>query len=301
MSYAIGVDLGGTNIKVTVVSESGDVLKRTLCETGDDATGSWAETIKLKIEDLENEQGEPAGWIGLCAPGLAASDGLSIANMQGRLKGLQGLNWTDFLQTSHSVPVLNDAHAALLGEVWRGAARGYRNVVLLTLGTGVGGAILVEGRLYKGHIGRAGHLGHISLNPDGLLDIVGTPGSLEEMIGNCSLATRSQGRFVLTEQLVAAHLAGDPHATEVWLRSVYNLAAGLASIINAIDPEVIILGGGISQAGPALFQPLSRFMEKLEWRPQGQQVRILPAALDDLAGTLGAAYNAINWRAKSEC
>lgn len=300
MSYAIGVDLGGTNIKVAVVTEAGDVLKRSVCETADDATGSWAETIRLKIKDLENEHGDRAGWIGLSAPGLAARDGLSIANMQGRLKGLQGLNWTTFLQTSHSVPVLNDAHAALLGEVWKGAAIGYRNVVLLTLGTGVGGAILVEGRLYRGHIGRAGHLGHISLNPDGPLDIVGTPGSLEEMIGNCSLASRSQGRFLLTEQLVEAHLAGDPQATEVWLRSVYNLAVGLASIINAIDPEVIILGGGISQAGPALFQPLSRFMEKLEWRPQGQQVRILPAALGDLAGTLGAAYNAIHWRANPD-
>ncbi len=235
-------------------------------------------------------------WIGLAAPGLAARDALSIGNMQGRLQGLEGLNWTDFLQTTHPVPVLNDAHAALLGEAWKGAAVGYRNAVLLTLGTGVGGAILADGCLYKGHIGRAGHLGHLCLNPDGPPDIVGTPGSLEQMIGNCTLPARSSGRFTLTRQLVDAHLAGDIRATEIWLQSIHDLAAGITSIINAIDPEVIILGGGIAQAGPALFDPLIYFMDKVEWRPQGQRVQIIPAALGDLAGTLGAAYYALHWR-----
>jgi len=291
----MGVDLGGTNIKVAVVSEDGQILQQSTGETADDATGSWAETIRQKIRDLENEKSEPARWIGLAAPGLAARDGLSIGTMQGRLEGLQGLNWTNFLQTTRPVPVLNDAHAALLGEAWKGAAVGYRDAVLLTLGTGVGGAILANGRLYKGHIGRAGHLGHICLDPDGPSDIVGTPGSLEEMIGNCTLPDRSNGRFVLTRQLVEAHLAGDQQATELWLRSVYNLAAGLTSIINAIDPEVIILGGGIAQAGPALFEPLARFIEKIEWRPQGQRVKIIPAKLGNLAGTLGAAYYALHW------
>jgi len=296
MSYAIGVDLGGTNIKVAVVSEDGEVLDRSAAETADDATGSWAQTIKQKISELENRRDQPSRWIGLAAPGLAAQDGLSIANMQGRLQGLERLDWTAFLQTSHPVPVLNDAHAALLGESWKGAAAGYRQAVLLTLGTGVGGAILADGHLFRGHIGRAGHFGHISLNPDGPPDIVGTPGSLEQMIGNCTLAARSGGRFNLTRQLVEAHLEGDAEATDIWLRSVYHLAAGILSIINAIDPEVIILGGGMAQAGAALFRPLECFLEKMEWRPQGHRVHIIPATLDDLAGTLGAAYYAMHWR-----
>ena len=218
----------------------------------------------------------------------------------GKLQGLEGLNWTDALQTSHPVPVLNDAHAALLGEAWTGAAVGYLNAVLLTLGTGVGGAFLAEGRLFKGHIGRAGHLGHLSLNPDGPPDIVGTPGSLEQTIGNSTVAERSDGRFTSTHQLVEAHLDGDEQATEVWLRSMYNLAAGITSIINALDPEVIIIGGGIAQAGSALFDPLERFLEKIEWRPQGQRVRIIPAALGDLAGTLGAVHYAMSWAAETE-
>ena len=84
-----------------------------------------------------------------------------------------------------------------------------------------------------------------------------------------------------------------------WVESVYKLAAGITSIINAFDPEVIIIGGGIAQAGPALFDPLERFLERLEWRPPGQSVRIVPAALGDFAGTLGAAYYAMSYGAKN--
>ena len=299
MSYGIGVDLGGTNIKIAAASEEGQVLERSTGETQTDAPDSWVETIRQRITEIENNQGESAHWIGLAAPGLAARDNLSIASMPGKLRGLEGLDWTDSLQSSHPVPVLNDAHAALLGEAWIGAAVGYRNAVLLTLGTGVGGALLAEGRLFKGHIGRAGHLGHISLNPDGPPDIVGTPGSLEQTIGNSTLAKRSDGHFCSTRKLVEAHLSGDENATGIWLRSVYNLAAGITSIINALDPEVIIIGGGIAQAGPALFAPLERFMEGLEWRPQGARVRIIPAALGDLAGTLGAAHHAMSWPRKN--
>jgi glucokinase len=299
MRYGIGVDLGGTNMKIVAVSEEGRMLERSTCETQTDCPDSWVDTIRQKIKEIENNQAESAHWIGLAAPGLAARDNLSIASMPGKLRGLEGLNWTDALQTSQKVPVLNDAHAALLGEAWIGAAVGYRNAGLLTLGTGVGGALLADGRLFKGHIGRAGHLGHISLNPDGPPDIVGTPGSLEQTIGNSTLVERSAGRFTSTRQLVEAHLNGDEQATDVWLRSVYNLAAGITSIINAFDPEVIIIGGGIAQAGSALFDPLGRFLEKMEWRPQGHRVRIVPAALGDFAGTLGAAYNAMRLSAEN--
>jgi glucokinase len=295
MSYGIGVDLGGTNIKIVAVSEEGQILERSTYETQTDSPGFWIETIRQTIKEIEETRAESARWIGLAAPGLAAPDNLSIASMPGKLRGLEGLDWTDSLQTSHPVGVLNDAHAALLGEAWIGAAVGYRNAVLLTLGTGVGGALLAEGRLYKGHLGRAGHLGHISLNPDGPPDIVGTPGSLEQTIGNSTLAERSAGRYTSTRQLVTAHLNGDKKASDVWLRSVYNLAVGITSIINAFDPEVIIIGGGIAQAGPALFDPLAGFMAKIEWRPQGHRVHIIPAALGDLAGTLGAAYYAMNY------
>jgi glucokinase len=92
---------------------------------------------------------------------------------------------------------------------------------------------------------------------------------------------------------VEAHLACDAEATKIWLRSVYELACAVASFINILDPEVVILGGGIAQAGEALFEPLGRYLDRVEWRPGGHRARLLPAALGDLAGAMGAAYNVI--------
>jgi glucokinase len=242
---------------------------------------------------IQKQRGQSPCHIGLAAPGLAAKDARSIAYMQGRLKGLQGFEWQDFLGSTARVVVLNDAHAALLGEVWRGAAKGYRNAILLTLGTGVGGAVLVEGRLIKGHIGRAGHLGHVTVNSDGSPDIVNAPGSLEQMIGNYNVAERSEGRFTSTRLLVEAHLRGDSDATRIWLRSIHHLAAAIASFINGFDPEIVIVGGGIAQAGSALFDPLRKELDRFEWRPLGHTVQVIPAALGEKAGAIGAAYHAI--------
>src|SRR5690349_119165 len=290
MSYSIGVDLGGTNIKIVIISDEGKVLDYLTCDTAD-VEGSWAQTIKSQLHSIHQKRGDLPCHIGLAAPGLAAKDGRSIAYMQGRLQGLQGFVWQDFLEAQ--VVVMNDVHAAYLGEVWQGAARGFRNVILLTLGTGVGGAVLVEGRLIKGQIGRAGHLGHVSVYADGAPDIVGTPGSLEQMIGNYNVAERSGGRFTSTRKLVEAHLAGDSEATIIWLRSVFHLAAAVASFINAFDPEIVIVGGGIAQAGAALFEPLHKQLDRFEWRPMGHQVQVIPAALGEKAGAIGAAYHAI--------
>jgi glucokinase len=186
--------------------------------------------------------------------------------------------------------VLNDAHAALLGEVWRGAARGLRDVVLLTLGTGVGGAIYADGRLLRGAIGRAGHLGHLCLDVDGPPGITRIPGSLEDAVGECRLKERSGGRFATTEELMAAHRAGDRVAGEVWLRSMRKLACGVASIINAVDPEVVLLGGGISTAGEELLAPLRGELADIEWRPGGRAVELRLAELGAWAGACGAAW-----------
>ncbi|HKE55440.1 MAG TPA: ROK family protein [Pyrinomonadaceae bacterium] len=292
MSYSIGVDLGGTNIKIVVVSDDGEVLEYLTCETAD-AEGSWAQTIKDNLREIQSRREEFARHIGVASPGLAAKNGQSIAFMQGRLNGIQGFVWTDFLKSPRPVFVLNDAHAALLGELWQGAAKGYSNVILLTLGTGVGGAVLADGRLIKGHIGRAGHLGHVTVNSDGPPDIVGTPGSLEEMIGNYNISERSSGRFSSTRELVEAHLNGDADAGRIWLRSIHHLAAAIASFINAFDPEIVILAGGVARAGAALFDPLNRELDQLEWRPLNQRVRIIPATLGEKAGAIGAAYYAV--------
>jgi glucokinase len=299
MNYAIGLDLGGTNIKGLVVTPGGRVLSETTVPTGDDGSVAWQENVRSVFQSLQNSSHAAADYVGLAAPGLPAPNQRSIAFMPGRLRGLEQLVWKEFLAVPVPVPVLNDAQAALLGEVWRGAATGASNAVLLTLGTGVGGAALVDGRLLRGHLGRAGHLGHVSLDPEGALDVTGTPGSLENAIGECTVSARTSGRFATTRELVAAHRRGDPHAQLTWLTSVRALAAAIASIINVLDPEVVILGGGITKAGASLFRPLNRFLDQYEWRPGGARTRVVPARLGDRAGAFGAAWNAI--LAASKC
>ncbi len=294
MSYIIGIDLGGSSVKTVAVSPEGAVLSQSSVSFDAGATMDWAEKIREIAERIQRERGEPASCIGLAAPGLAARDGRSIARMPGRLQGLEALDWTVFLKSPHPVPVLNDAHAALLGEAWLGAARGFENVILFTLGTGVGGAAMVDGRLLRGHLGRAGHLGHLSLDIDGAPDVCGTPGSLELLMGNCTVAERTGGRFQTTHELVAAHQVGDVEASSAWLRSVRALACAVASCVNILDPEAVIIGGGIARAGAALFDPLNALMAEMEWRSVGYAVKILPATLGEHAGACGAARNALN-------
>ena len=293
MTYCIGLDLGGTNIKGLAITESGRVLAEEISATGSTGGRSWAKNVDRVLKDLQVRVKSPAACVGLAAPGLAAADHRSIAFMPERLPGLENLDWQKRFGLRSSVPVLNDAHAALLGEVWRGAARACRNVVLLTLGTGVGGAAIVDGHLLRGHIGRAGHFGHMSLDPYGPFDITGTPGSLEDAIGDSTIDSRTKGRFSSTRELVAAATKRDREAREIWMASVRALAAGVTSLINALDPEVVILAGGITQAGGALFGPLSKFLDRFEWRPGGSRARIVRAKLGDRAGAFGAAWQAM--------
>ena len=290
--YAIGCDIGVTNVKTVCVTAAGSVLSRHTADTNADSP-DWPAGVKRHIEQVEAERGGPARAVGVAAPGIASPKGDSIFWMQGRLDAVQDLNWAAYLGRD-SVPVLNDAQAALLGEVWLGAARDARNAALLTLGTGVGGALMVDGRLLRGAIGRAGHLGHVSLDIDGPPDVTNCPGSLENAIGNVTVAARTGGRFTSTHDLIAAHRAGDAAASRVWLRSVRALAAAVASVVNVADPEAVIIGGGIARAGDALFQPLTEYLDRYEWRPHGRRVRVVPAALGEYAGAMGAAWNAIS-------
>lgn len=297
MDYAIGIDLGGTNIKAAAVTPSGEVLEQSSAETRADEGAAWAACVCEQIAALESRVGGAALCIGIASPGMAARDGRSMASVSGHLESLQGFDWVDYLGDGKAVALLNDGHAALLAEALKGAAAGADDAVMLTLGTGVGGAVLSGGRLLTGHLGRGGHIGHMCLDADGEPDSLGIPGTLEEAIGNRTLARRSHGLFDSTEALVASHLAGDGRATRVWLRSVYQLACAVTSMICVLDPEVFVIGGGIARAGAALFDPLDQYLDLMEWRPGGHRVRVVPAALGSSAGALGAARYALQNRA----
>lgn len=291
LNWGIGIDVGGTVIKAAAVDRKGKVLARDDRPTHDgrDTVHHWAGRACELVAQFRDELGGDPAFAGVCSPGLVADDDRSIAYLPGKLEGLEGFDWTDALDLGIPVPVVNDAHAALLGEAWVGAARGKRHVVLYTLGTGVGGAILVDGQILKGAIGRAGHLGHASLDPDGPVSITGMPGAIEVLIGNCTISERGGGRYPTTHALIDAHRRGDEAATAIWLRSVRALGCAIASTINIIDPEVVVIGGGIAAAGDALFAPLHSVLDEVEWRPGGHAVPLVPATLGEWAGTLGAA------------
>jgi len=288
MTRGIGIDVGGSSVKAVLVSADGERLSEMNESFDPEIPMAFAETVRNVVQTLG-----PASFVGLSAPGLPARNGRSIAELPNRLPGMEGLDWSELLGCGVEVPVLNDAQAALAGEVWLGAARGSSDVILLTLGTGVGGAAMVDGRLLKGHTGKAGHLGHISLDPEGPPDICGAPGSLELMIGNCTIRERSDGRFTTTHALVEAVCRGDVEASRIWTRSVRALACAIASFGNILDPEVAVIGGGIARAGAALFGPLEEELRRMEWATCGHRIRLVPARLGELAGAYGAAWNAL--------
>lgn len=286
---AIGIDLGGTRIKGVLINSNGDILQELI--TGTLAYDQqWKKDVKEIYMSLSKYTTEKY-VVGLSAPGIPNDQNTAIAFLPNRLDGIEGFIWTDALEAD--TYVVNDAIAALSAEASFGAAQNCENAVLITIGTGVGGAILINKKIYQGALQKAGHIGHMSVDMEGDPDICGMPGSLEEAIGNYSVAKRSNGKFNDTLELIQAMKNNDPIAIEIWHKSVKALAISISSISNIISPEKIVLAGGITKAGDALMSPLRTFMDQFEWRPGGKQVKIDLATFSDKAGAIGAAAFAL--------
>jgi glucokinase len=296
MKTAIGIDLGGTNIKGVLIGESGEILKQHHLPTQDDPDGKWRANILAMADYLKKESKTPVEVIGLSCPGLANESNKCIAHLPNRLLGLENFIWEGYLGTTTFV--LNDAHAAMMAEAKFGALKGYKNAILLTLGTGVGGGLLINGELHQGLHQMAGHFGHICINPqDDERSIIGMAGSLEYALGNYSIGRRSAGRFSSTHELLAAYAQNDTFATWLWLDSLRKLALVIASFANSLSPEAVVLAGGITKAGDALFKPLQEFLDIYEFKPEGAgstKTMLKQAAFSDLSGAIGAGGFALS-------
>ena len=285
--YTIGIDLGGTRIKGILINKKGEILEQSYQPTND-KLGGWKEAVKRTVEDLKSKSPQPIAGVGMSVPGLPNEDNSAIAYYPDRLQGLENFEWATYL--GEEAYVLNDAHAAVVAELGFGAAKDKKNVVLLTLGTGVGGGIVLNGKLYQGLHQKAGHIGHMTVDAaDFSRSILGMPGSIEEAIGNYSVEKRTLGKFKSTYDLIQAYKAGDTWATFQWLTSVQKLAVVLASLTNLFSPDMIILGGGIAEANEDLFDPLSTFMELYEFKGSGSGTPVVKAHHGDMAGAMGAA------------
>lgn len=286
---AIGIDLGGTRIKAVLIDEYGQIIQETITKT-DDKNGSWKIGVKQAFDQLITGNEEVS--VGLSAPGIPNKNNSCIQYMPERLIGIEGFNWSDYLKKK--VFVVNDAIAAMSAEVKFGAAKGCKDAIMITIGTGVGGALFINGKIHQGAFQKAGHIGHMSINQDGEPDICGMPGSLEEAIGNYSIEKRSNGMFQSTAELIEALKFGNLDAKRIWLKSVRSLAIAIASLGNILSPEKIILAGGITNAGKILTKPLKEYMASFEWLVGGEPMKIEIAHFGEHAGALGAAAFAMS-------
>ncbi|MGD1905927.1 MAG: ROK family protein [Leptolyngbyaceae cyanobacterium] len=286
LEQVIGIDLGGTAIKLGRFSQDGQCLQSLTVPTPQPATPTAVlEAMVTAIAQLDPDQ--TAGAIGVGTPGPADAAG-RMARVAINLAGWQDVPLADWLETQTQRPTVlaNDANCAGLGEAWLGSGRQFQDVILLTLGTGVGGAVILNGKLFVGRLGAAAEPGLITLNPEGPPCNSGNQGSLEQY---CSVRAVRRETGCEPGDLATQAKAGDESAISFWQTYGRHLGVGLTSLIYLFTPEAIILGGGIS-AGADLF--LSATWAEIERRVlpssrEGLQVRV--AELGNQAGMVGAA------------
>ncbi len=314
MRAIVGIDLGGTNIVAGCVAEDGSTLAGvrsvpTGAESGPDAViGRIIATAKESI--AEARAADPTlelVGVGVGSPGplntrtgvVLLTPNLGWVNMPLRQRLQDGLGLRTALD--------NDANCAVLGEWWRGAARGTRNAVGITIGTGIGGGIIIDGRLYHGASDIAGEIGHMTIDANGRRCKCGNYGCVEAYASGPNIALRaveaiesgqasSLPSYVngdlhrLTAQTVyEAAQSGDDLAQEVVRDTARFLGAAVGSLINIFNPEAVVIVGGVTLAGESLFEPLRREVSRRAFKPAVQVCRIVPGELTGVAGVYGAA------------
>jgi glucokinase len=314
--FIIGVDLGGTNIVVGAMSDDGDRQlgmhsRPTAPERGVDAV---VETMAAMVEEtiavVTGEAGvrrtDIAG-VGIGAPGPLDRD-------RGVVVVAPNLGWRDYplrdeLSSRVGLPATldNDANCATLGEWWQGAARGARHVVGLTIGTGIGGGIIIDGKLHHGVSDVAGEIGHTTIDVTGRYCRCGNYGCLEAYASGPAIAQRAREALERDEisslhrmvegdleRLTAATVyeaakMGDAVARELVRDTATFLGAGIANLLNVFNPDVVVIAGGVTQAGEPLFDPLRAEVRRRAFKPAVEACRIVPGELPGTAGVVGAA------------
>jgi glucokinase len=315
-SHFIGIDIGATLIKMGVVTREGALVSRDEART--DEINGPSHFVKIAGETFERllvEAGvekRAIGAVGIGAPGW-------VDHQRGIVHELTNIpDWRDFPLARKieetlglSVFVDNDANVMAVGEMLYGAGRGYKNFICLTLGTGVGGAIIIDGAIHRGANGLAGEVGHMSIDTQGRQCACGALGCLENYVGNRSIVARAlelmgesptggSGSIIYemaggdpanitTKTIADAAAKGDAVALEVWRETGRRLGSAMAGLINLLDPECFVVGGGVAKAGPVLFDRMKEAMASLAMNKLGRSTPILEAELGEHAGLIGAA------------
>lgn len=313
----VAVDIGGTKIMTAVFSADARMLAKDICPTvADEGSDAVIERLKSAIENLLNRQhltaSRLAGISVACAGGIDAASG-TVVTPSPNLPGWSVLPLRDIIEEQFAVDtyVLNDASCAALGEQRFGAGKGVKNLVLLTLGTGIGGGIIIDGQLYLGARGAAGELGHTTVDEGGPVCGCGNTGCLEVMSSGRAVAREAVRRLsqgekssltevvgvkiedITSEQVAVAAAAGNSLALDVLARAAHYLGVGLVNIVNAFNPEMIILGGGMAELGSLFIEPAKKLVKERAFSISTQQLSIVMAQLGNEAGVYGAAAYAI--------
>ena len=286
----IGVDLGGTAIKLGRFARDGTLLEALEIPTPRPAMpGAVTVAIAEAVQRLDPQRLAPL--VGVGHPGPSDRHG-RLARIAINLPGWRDVPLADWLEPllDRRVTCANDANCALVGERWHGAARGARDVLLLTLGTGVGGAVLLDGELFTGRGGAAAEPGLIGIQPDGPPCNSGNRGSLESY---CSIAGLARLSPVEPQELCRRAESGDPEALAVWQAYGRLLGTGISSLLYLFTPELVLLGGGLSAAAPLFLPALWQQVEQRVLAVSREGLRIERCALGNGAGRLGAARLAL--------
>jgi glucokinase len=301
----IGVDAGGTKLLAGALAGDARVHHRVFRLWGGGDRDGVLATMVEAVEEVRASAPE-ARAVGFGIPALVDRDtGAAISCVH---LPLDDVPFRELMADRLGLPVYvdNDVNLALLGEARAGAARGARNAVMLTIGTGIGGAILIDGQLYRGADGAAGELGHVTVDLDGPRCTCSNRGCLETLVSGPAVAREGDragrdepasalGRAIergvpVTGELVTdLALRGDEGAAAVLVRVGERLGAGLVGIVNTFNPELVIVGGGVSRAGDLLLDPARRLVAERALRPSGATARIVRAQLGEEAGLVGAA------------
>ena len=297
LAYTIGVDLGGTNLRAAAIDRSGNILDKTSGSTNfEEGRDAVLDDIATAVELLRSRHGASGFYgIGIGVPGFIDIEKGVIVGTH-NLLGFDGFPMRDDLSHRLDTPVIleNDANAAALGEKWMGAGREVNDLVLLTLGTGIGGGIISGGRVLHGFVGMAGELGHITVIPSGNICGCGNHGCLEKHAS--ATAIEAMAKLVaLGDNLTAKDVydlaeKGNRNAQRVFEQMGKALGIGLANLINIFNFPLYLLSGGVLPAWKYFAPAMMAEVEQRSFTFRNTKTRIEPATLGNQAGLYGAAY-----------
>jgi len=312
----LGVDLGGSKILAAVVKPRGEMLSSD--ESTTPATESHEVVIQSIIDSVHSALKHASctiseiSAIGIGAPGISNPEA-GILFTSPNLPGWRNVLLRDIIQNKldKKAFLINDANAAALGELYFGAARGTHNFIYITLSTGIGGGIVINGKIYTGAIGTAGEVGHMTIDDNGPLCNCGNKGCWEALASGTALAREAKRRIKegtktsilkyvdgdsekVTAQIIhSAAERGDKLAKDLIARTGYYVGVGMANLINIFNPELIVIGGGLSNIGDMLLKPAFKVAAERSYKEAFQAVRFVSAGLGRNSGVLGAAAFAL--------